>query len=405
MTSEKLSFHNRDGIELSGRIDLPINRKPHAYAIFAHCFTCSKNLPAVKNISRGLTSRGFAVLRFDFTGLGNSEGDFSNTNFSANINDLLDAAQMLQENHTAPSLLVGHSLGGAAALHAAALLDSIQAVVTIGAPSHPSHVTHLLEDGLETIEKQGSARINIGGRGFTIRKQFLEDLEQVTTEDLGRRLRKPLLIMHSPQDRIVEIANARELYEAAHHPKSFVSLDGADHLLSNKQDSLYAGDLIGSWAKRYIPHQAKPEKETPHQVLASIDPAEAFTTEMIVGDTYMLADEPEAYGGANLGPTPYDLLAASLASCTAMTISMYLGRKDWQVELVNVYVSHSREHREDCEKCDDPKARIDRFDREVHIVGQIDEDQVNRILSIANKCPVHKTLVTDNRIETSIRKV
>lgn len=405
MNTETLRFKNREGHELSGRIDIPLSGKPHGYAIFAHCFTCSKNFPAVKNISRGLTSRGFAVLRFDFTGLGNSEGDFSNTNFSGNINDLLDAADMLKERFMSPSLLIGHSLGGAAVLLAARALDSVKAVVTIGAPSHPSHVTHLLKEGINQIKKEGSALINIGGRDFTIRDQFLDDLEKVSDQEASKNFRRPLLIMHSPQDRIVAIANARKLYEAAHHPKSFVSLDGADHLLSGKEDSLYAGDLIGSWAKRYIPHQSKPEKDTKHQVIASIDTSDKFTTQMIIGPTYLIADEPESYGGANLGPTPYDLLAASLASCTAMTLNMYLGRKDWPVHLINVYVTHSRTHKEDCENPEDPKAKIDLFEREIHISGNTDEAQQEKLLEIADKCPVHKTLMSENRIKTKIHKV
>ncbi|THD67374.1 OsmC family protein [Robertkochia marina] len=405
MNTDTIRFKNREGHELSGRIDIPLNGKPHGYALFAHCFTCSKNFPAVKNISRGLTSRGFAVLRFDFTGLGNSEGDFSNTNFSGNINDLLDAAAMLEQRFKSPTLLIGHSLGGAAVLLAARALDSVKAVVTIGAPSHPSHVTHLLKEGIDRIKEKGSAQINIGGRDFIIRDQFLEDLEQVSDKEASKGFRRPLLIMHSPQDRIVEIANARKLYEAAHHPKSFVSLDGADHLLSDTQDSLYAGDLIGSWAKRYIPHQSKPENSGPHQVMASIDTSDKFTTQMIVGPSYLIADEPESYGGANLGPTPYDLLAASLASCTAMTLNMYLGRKDWPVHLINVYVTHSRVHKEDCETPQDPKARIDLFEREIHISGNIDETQEKKLLEIADKCPVHKTLLSENRIKTDIHKL
>lgn len=402
MTSNTISFKNREGHELSGRIDLPLNGKPHSYVIFAHCFTCSKNFPAVKNISRGLTSKGFGVLRFDFTGLGNSEGDFSNTNFSGNIDDLLDAALFLEEKFLAPSLLIGHSLGGAAVLLAARKLASVKAVVTIGAPSHPSHVTHLLKEGLESLKENGRALINIGGRDFTIKEHFLQDLEELSQKTASTELRLPLLIMHSPQDRIVEIANARKLYEAAHHPKSFISLDGADHLLSDKQDAQYVGHLTGTWADRYIPHQTKPENTTGHQVMASLDPDEKFTTEMLLGSKYLLADEPESYGGADLGPTPYEFLTASLASCTAMTLNMYLGRKNWEVYLINVYVTHSRIHKEDCEAPDDPKARIDLFEREIQIRGNLDEKQQKKILEIADKCPVHKTLMSENRIETRI---
>lgn len=402
MRSKSISFKNRDGIELSGKADLPADKKPHAWAILAHCFTCSKNLSALKNISRGLTSNGFAVLRFDFTGLGNSEGDFSNTGFSANINDLIDAAEMLRQDHQAPALLVGHSLGGAAVLVAARWIPEVKAVVTIGAPSHPSHVLHLLKEGMETILKTGSAVINIGGRDFRIRKKFLDDLEGLPSAKLSSPLRLPLLLMHSPEDQVVGIENARDLYEAASHPKNFICLDGADHLLTNESDSRFTGNLAGSWAKRYISPPEPPVIETAHQVAASLDPADKFTTEMFAGNHAFLADEPESSGGADLGPTPYDLLSAALASCTAMTIRMYLDHKNLKVELINVFVSYSREHRQDCEDCKDPNARIDQFEREIHIRGDIDPAFMKRIEAIANKCPVHKTLVTDNFVETRI---
>ena len=268
MQANNLYFENKEGILLSGRLDLPADQKPHNFALFAHCFTCNKNLNAVRNVSRALTTKGFGVLQFDFTGLGSSKGDFSETNFSGNVEDLMAAAQFLEKNYQSPSLLVGHSLGGAAAILAASLLESVQAVATIGSPSHPQHVQHLFQDNLEEIQQSGKARVNIGGRPFTIKKQFLDDLSERTLLNVVKDMRKSFLILHSPQDTTVGIENAADLYTAAHHPKSFISLHGADHLLSRETDSLYAGDVIATWAKRYLPYQEAPNLSSEHQVVA-----------------------------------------------------------------------------------------------------------------------------------------
>ncbi len=402
MNIEKVTFLNNDGEQLSGRLELPVNQQPHNFAVFAHCFTCNKNLLAVKNISRALTSNGFGVLRFDFTGLGESDGDFSDTNFSGNVEDLVSAALYLSDNYKSPSLIIGHSLGGAAAIFAASRIDSIKAVATIGAPSSPEHVQHLLHSSLEEIHASGKAVVNLSGRNFTIKKQFLEDLQRNTLPGVAKQLRKALLVMHSPQDDTVSINNAEAIYKAAHHPKSFVSLDGADHLLSNKADSVYAGKIIASWALRYIDVPEIEVLKTKHQVIASLDNDDGFTTQIKAGNHYMIADEPKDYGGNDFGPSPYELVSAGLSACTVMTIQMYAKRKGWVVENVEAHTSYSKTHAIDCEHCEEDSAKIDTFNREIKLEGDLDEKQIQRILQIADKCPVHKTLHSDTQIITKL---
>ena len=289
--TERIKFYNPHGHELSGRIELPVDRHPHNFAIFAHCFTCSKNLSSVRAISRALTAKGFGVLRFDFTGLGESEGDFSDSNFSGNVQDLISASEYLSENYKTPSLLIGHSLGGAAVLYASESLPQIKALATIGAPSRPDHVQHIFTIKLDEIELDGRANVNIGGRDFTITKQFVDDLNERTTSEIASTINRALLILHSPQDRIVGIRNAEEIYKSARHPKSFITLDGADHLLSNKDDARYAGQVIAEWASRYVDMPAPSDLRTNHQVVASLDADGGFTTAMKVGSHFMTADE------------------------------------------------------------------------------------------------------------------
>lgn len=404
MNLQKISFTNKEGQTLIGRLELPADRAPHNYALFAHCFTCTKNLSAVKNISKALTSNGFAVLRFDFTGLGESDGDFADTNFSGNVKDLVAAADFLKENYQAPSLLIGHSLGGAAVIFAASEIPSVNAVATVGAPSNPKHVKHLFKSGLEEIKKNGEAIVNLSGRDFKIKKQFVDDLENKSLPETAKALRKPLLIMHSPQDDTVAIKNAEEIYRAAHHPKSFVSLDGADHLLFNKKDSTYVGEVISGWAKRYLPVQERIDEKikTKHQVVASLDAEDAFTTQMKVGNHYMLADEPTSFGGNDYGPSPYELVSAGLSACTVMTIQMYAKRKGWQVTNVEVHTSYSKTHAEDCENCETNSAKIDTFHREVSFKGDLNDKQIQRLLQIADKCPVHKTLHSETQVITTL---
>ncbi|MCL6272943.1 bifunctional alpha/beta hydrolase/OsmC family protein [Muricauda sp. 2012CJ35-5] len=400
MGLQKVSFKNADGQSLIGRLELPVDQHPHNFAVFAHCFTCNKNLLAVKNIGKALTSHGFGVLRFDFTGLGESDGDFADTNFSGNVQDLVAAANFLKENYSAPSLMIGHSLGGAAAIFAASELDSIKAVATIGAPANPIHVKHLLQSGIEEIENTGKAVINLSGRDFTIKKQFLVDLETKSLPETAKAMRKPLLVLHSPQDDTVGIKNAEEIYIAAHHPKSFVSLDGADHLLTRKEDSLYVGEVISGWAKRYVDNLETNNKglKTKHQVVASLDANDGFTTQMKVGNHYMVADEPTSFGGNDFGPSPYELVSAGLSACTVMTIQMYARRKGWPVDNVEVHTSYSKSHAEDCEDCENPSAKIDTFRREIKLQGDLDDNQKARIMQIADKCPVHKTLHSETQV-------
>jgi putative redox protein len=402
MKLQKIIFQNKEGQNLVGRLELPVNQHPHNYVIFAHCFTCTKNLSAVKNIGKALTLKGFAVLRFDFTGLGESEGDFADTNFSGNVEDLIAAADYLKENHQAPTLLVGHSLGGAAVIFAASQIESVRAVTTIGSPSNPNHVRHLLKSGIEEINSSGKAVINLSGRDFMIKKQFLDDLETKSLPETAQNLRKALLVMHSPQDAIVGIKNAEEIYIAARHPKSFVSLDGADHLLMNRKDSVYVGEVIAGWAQRYVEIPEESKLKSNHQVVASLDTEDGFTTAMKVGNHLMTADEPTSYGGNDFGPSPYELISAGLSACTAMTVQMYVKRKGWPLENIEVHTSYSKSHAVDCGNCEETDAKIDTFHREIKLRGNLDEKQIARILQIADKCPVHKTLHNDTQVITDL---
>lgn len=402
MNMEKISFNNANGYELSGRLELPVDRMPHNYAIFAHCFTCSKNFSATKNISRALTTAGYGVLRFDFTGLGDSDGDFADTNFSGNVEDLLAAVDYLKANYKAPTLLIGHSLGGAAVIFASAKASSIKAVATIGAPSDTKHVRHLFGDQIDAIIENGEATVQLSGRPFKIKEQFLRNInEQQVTRTL-KELRKPILIAHSPQDTTVGIEHAEKLYHAAIHPKSFVSLDGADHLLMNKDDSIYIGELIASWASRYIEQSEKTVLKTKSNVAASLNNKNDFTTQMVAGRHSFTADEPESFGGNDFGPTPYDLLSSGLAACTVMTIQMYARRKEWDIPTIECHVNYDKQHAIDCENCEDDVAKIDTFTREIKFTGNLTEKQTQRILQIADKCPVHKTLHSETQVITKL---
>ena len=402
MNIQKVKFTNAEGQQLVGRLELPLDQHPYNFAIFAHCFTCNKNLSAVKNISRELTSNGFGVLRFDFTGLGESDGDFENTNFSGNVEDLISASNYLKENHNAPTLLIGHSLGGAAAIFAASQIETVKAVATVGAPSNPKHVQHLIQSSIEEIKTNGKANVNIGGRPFTIKKQFLDDIETKSLPEVAKKLGKALLVMHSPQDTTVGIQNAEEIYHAAKHPKSFVTIDGADHLLMQKEDSTYVGSIISNWAKRYMPLSKTKTINTSHQVVASLDTEDGFSTQMKVGNHFLMADEPTNYGGNDFGPSPYELVSAGLSACTAMTIQMYVKRKGWDLQNVEVHTSYGKTHAEDCEDCENTESKIETFNREIKLTGNLDEKQIQRILQIADKCPVHKTLHNELQVITKL---
>ncbi|MCB7479989.1 bifunctional alpha/beta hydrolase/OsmC family protein [Christiangramia sediminis] len=401
MQKLEVSFKNSDSKELKGVLELPTNTQPANFILFAHCFTCNKNFHAPSNISKSLASKGYGILRFDFTGLGDSEGEFEDTNFSSNVDDLLAAAEFLEREYKAPSMIIGHSLGGAAALFASKKLESVKCMVTINAPSNLSHVQKHFESSLEEIEKEGFANIKIGGRSFKIKKQFINDLKKNQDASALKDIKKSLLIMHSPQDEIVSIDHAEELYKAAWHPKSFVSLDGADHMLSTKADSEYVGTVISAWASKYIKEPKTPELETDHEVMANLG-ASGFTTQIIAGNHHLIADEPVKVGGSDLGPNPYELVSSGLAACTSMTIQMYARRKEWEISNVETHVSYSKKHAEDCENCENDMAKIDSFEREISIKGDLDKTQLERLMEIADKCPVHKTLSSKAQIITKL---
>lgn len=389
---ERVTFQGIKGQALAGVLEFPIDQKPHTFAVFIHCFTCGKNIGAARYITRALTQNGIAVLRFDFTGLGDSDGDFSETDFKSNLHDVEQAVAYLTEHYKTPKLLVGHSLGGAAALASAFDLESIEAVVTIAAPSDPFHVTHLLQDEMDTILSEGEGEVMIGARTFTIKRGFVEDLQDHEILSRLKHLKKPLLVLHSPQDEVVDIKNAAEIYQAAFHPKSYISLDGANHMLSGKQDAHYAGEIIATWVRKYLPPPVSPSIKTDHQVAAMLTKEDQFTTYVKVGQHQLTADEPEGVGGADYGPSPYELLSSALATCTAMTIKMYANRKKWNLDECIVHVDHEKKHAEDSHASEQGVSKIDHFMRRIELTGSLDEKQRQRLLEIANKCPVHRTL-------------
>jgi len=405
MKSLRIRIPNARGEELAARLDLPEDERPLAYALFAHCFTCTKNLKAAVHIGAALCREKIAVLRFDFTGLGESEGDFSATNFTTNVADLINAATFLAERYQAPQILIGHSLGGAAVLQAREKIASTRAVVTLAAPHEPSHLARHFEDVRAKIETAGEAEVELGGRRFTIRRQFLDDLEMHALDEHIARLKAALLVMHSPRVTTVSIDNAARIYKAAKHPKSFISLDDADHLLLEEADALYAGTLIAAWSRRYIQSHEPSEIES-----AVIDNrvtvrtgSTGFFTEMFASGHPLIADEPEAYGGGNRGPSPYDYLLAALGSCTGMTLQMYARRKQWPLENVIVRLSHAKIHARDCRDCETRNGKIDLLEREIELQGDLDEEQRQRLVEISDRCPVHKTLHGDIEVRTRLR--
>ncbi|WP_020528412.1 bifunctional alpha/beta hydrolase/OsmC family protein [Flexithrix dorotheae] len=403
MKTIKISFPNNKAEMLSAQLELPLDTNPHNFAIFAHCFTCNKNFMAVSNISRALTQQGIGVLRFDFTGLGNSEGEFSETNFSSNIADLVAAASFLEKSYKSPSLLIGHSLGGAAVLVARHQIKSTKAVATIGAPSHPEHVTHLFDKNLDEIKANGKALVNIGGRPFEIKQQFIEDLESINSKNYIGSLDAGLLILHSPNDTIVGIENATQIFKAAKHPRSFISLDGADHILSKKEDSVFAGSLIASWAKRYLDLPEEKVLHTSSQVVTRTS-NDGFTTDVKSGNHYQTADEPEEVGGKDFGPTPYHYLLAALGSCTSMTLRMYADRKKIPLDEVKVHLSHEKSYLEDCKNCETDKSKIDKIERVIELEGKLKPEEKEKLLEIADKCPVHRTLHNQIVVNTTLKE-
>jgi putative redox protein len=406
--SEKLTFEGAGGETLAARLDLPAG-EPRAYALFAHCFTCSKDIFAAKRIAGALAEGGIAVLRFDFTGLGHSEGEFANTNFSSNVDDLVAAAEYLRANRAAPKLLIGHSLGGAAVLAAAARVPEAVAVATIGAPSDPGHVAHLFRDAADEIAAKGEAEVDLGGRRFRVKKQFLDDIAAQNLEPALGTLRKALLLFHAPRDETVGIDNAGRIFAAAKHPKSFVSLDDADHLLSRKADAVYVAQVLAAWADRYLGAGAGAAMESapvltadPGSVAVRERGGARFAQEIAAGSHRFSADEPADYGGDDSGPTPYDLLLAGLGACTTMTVRMYAERKGWPLDRAEVRLTHEKIHARDCADCETREGRIDRIDRRLKLEGPLDAAQREKLLEIADKCPVHRTLTGEIKINTEL---
>ena len=404
--SKRVDFKNHKGEELAARLDRP--KGPIvAYALFAHCFTCSKDVFAASRIAKGLAADGIATLRFDFTGLGHSEGDFANETFSSNVDDLVGAADHLRTVFAAPMLLVGHSLGGAAILAAAGRVPEVKAVAAIGAPGDPSHVAHLFENHIDEITAEGEATVNLMGRPFTVRKSFLDDIVEQKQMERIASLKKALLVMHSPIDTIVGIENAASIFQAAKHPKSFMSLDNADHLLSRREDAAYAADVLAAWAGRWV---GRKREERPSgtvregTVVVTESPGFTFRQVIAAGPHSLIADEPKSVGGADSGPTPYDFLLAGLGACTSMTIRMYAEHKGIPLENVKIELQHDKVHAADCESCETSSSRIDRITRKIDLTGNMAPEQQKRILEIADKCPVHRTLHSEIRIETNLEE-
>lgn len=405
MQFKNLEFKNKGGQTLSARLDVPLDGKPLAYALFAHCFTCSKNTKAIAHISRALTREGLAVLRFDFTGLGESEGDFADTNFSSNVEDLIVAAEFLNSNYQAPEILIGHSFGGAAVLQAAGRIPSATAVVTIAAPSDPQHVTRALGSAAASIQNRGRADVTLAGRTFTLKKQFLDDLNFVNMAETLKKLNRALLVLHSPIDETVGIENAAQIFQAARHPKSFVSLDKADHLLTDAADSHYAGSVIAAWARKYLRAAVKDEQETDSNedhVITYIGKS-GLATDLMAEGHRMVADEPVAQGGTGSGPSPYGYLMAALGACTAMTLRMYTDRKKWPLDSVTVKLNHQKIDAAECEDCQTKEGKLDQIEREIELSGTLDNQQKQRLMQIADRCPVHRTLKSEVIIRSKLK--
>lgn len=402
--SHKVTITNRTGDSLAARLDMP-SSSPIASVLFAHCFTCSKDIFAATRISQGLAELGFAVLRFDFTGLGASEGEFANTNFSSNIEDLVAAADFMRDEIRAPKILIGHSLGGAAVLAAAAHVPETVAVATIGAPFDPGHVSHLFQSSAPDIESKGEADVLIGGRPFKVKKQFLDDIAAHNADAYIGGLKRALLVFHAPHDATVGIENAAEIFKAAKHPKSFISLDNADHLLSKRADATYVANVLAAWASRYITTEDQDSGElslAQGDVVVTETEVGRFTQSVLTGRHTLIADEPASLGGDDHGPGPYDYVLAGLGACTSMTVRLYAERKGWPLTRTVIRLSHKKMHAEDCADCETKSGKLDEIIRQLSFEGDLDDEQRARLLEIADKCPVHRTLTQEVKIRSNL---
>lgn len=401
MRTERFQFTGTEGQQLAATLDLP-DDAPTAYALFAHCFTCGMNVLAAKRIASALAEKGIAVLRFDFTGIGASEGEFANSTFSSNVADLVRAADHLRETRKAPAILIGHSLGGAAVLAAAGQIPEAKAVVTIAAPSDPAHVTGMFKDRIEDIRTLGKVEVSLAGRPFHIKREFLDDIAEHNLAAHIAKLHKALLILHSPTDNTVGIDNATHIFVAARHPKSFVSLAGADHLLNQKRDAEYVAHVVAAWVERYLDAepQAVPASNRPRLVQVQETRQSKLQQLVSIGPHRLTADEPVSVGGQDSGPNPYEFLLAGLGACTSMTMRMYADRKSLPLERVTVTLKHSKIHAEDCESCETKIGMLDRIERVIAIEGDLDAEQRSKLMEIADKCPVHRTLTSEIHIVT-----
>jgi putative redox protein len=409
MPAERFDFPNADGQTLAALLDRP-DGEPVAYALFAHCFTCGKDIRAARRIADSLRARGIAVLRFDFTGLGASEGEFANTTFSSNLADLVAAADHLRRTRRAPAILIGHSLGGAAVLAAAAKVPEARAVVTIAAPADPAHVVGLFRDQVDAIRERGEVEVALAGRSFRIRRELIDDVAEQRLVDHVKGLRAALLILHSPTDQIVGIDNASRIFLAARHPKSFVSLADADHLLSRRSDAAYVGNVIAAWAERYLDAPVTARAAAPPEVEAEAGAVVVretgggrFQQTITIGRHQLVADEPVAAGGLDSGPSPYDFLLAGLGACTSMTLRLYAEHKGLALDKVSVSLRHGKIHAADCESCETREGKIDRIDRTITLEGHLSAAERTKLLEIADKCPVHRTLLSEIDIRTSAK--
>ena len=398
--SRKVNFSNSAGSSLAARLDLPPN--PRAFALFAHCFTCGKDIFAASRIAQALTASDIAVLRVDFTGIGSSEGEFANTNFSSNVSDLVVAANYLRHSYAAPSLLIGHSLGGAAVLAAAPQLPEATGVVTIGAPSSAGHIRHLFDGKATEVLEKGAAAVKLAGRTFTITRQFLDDLAGQNFLDDLADMKKALLVCHAPRDEYVAIENASAIFAAARHPKSFISLDTADHLISKREDAVYLADVVAAWASRYLPAAAETAALPPGVVEVSETRTGGLVQRARAGRHAFMADEPVSVGGDDAGPVPYDYLLAALGACTSMTMRLYAERKGIAAERFSVRLSHRNLHAQDCADCETTEGHIAEIAREITIEGDVPEAERARLMEIADKCPVHRTLTHEIKIRSRL---